>query len=111
MTMWADNIKFVMDIVHSKYKKIDDSVAELTENAEILLKENDNGKAKEVFLAAGRTLELMETKEIEQLLATVLDDLTNDKEKETLEAEVKAKIESRAAALNTLKQVKAQLKI
>ena len=27
----------------------------------------------EVFLAAGRTLELMETKEIEQLLATVLD--------------------------------------
>lgn len=109
--MWADNIKFVMDIVHSKYKKIDDSVAELTENAEILLKENDNGKAKEVFLAAGRTLELMETKEIEQLLATVLDDLTNDKEKETLEAEVKAKIESRAAALNTLKQVKAQLKI
>merc|ERR1719402_1252119 len=34
-------------------------------------------------MAAGRTLELIETKEIEQLLATVLDDM-HEKEKETL---------------------------
>merc|ERR1740131_665755 len=35
-------------------------------------------------MAAGRTLELIETKEIEQLLATVLDDM-HEKEKRTLE--------------------------
>ena len=30
MTMWADNIKFVKDILDGKYKKIDDAVAEVT---------------------------------------------------------------------------------
>ena len=29
MTMWADNIKFVKDILDGKYKKIDDAVAEV----------------------------------------------------------------------------------
>jgi len=27
--MWADNIKFVKDILDGKYKKIDDAVAEV----------------------------------------------------------------------------------
>merc|ERR1719348_1523676 len=60
-------------------------------------------------MAAGRTLELIETKEIEQLLATVLDDM-HEKEKETLEQEVKAKIQARADALTQFKQeVKAKI--
>ena len=29
MSMWADNIKFVKDILDGKYKKIDDAVAEV----------------------------------------------------------------------------------
>ena len=29
MTMWADNIKFVKDIIDSKYSKIDHAVAEV----------------------------------------------------------------------------------
>ena len=29
MTYWADNIKFVKDIIDSKYKKIDDAIADV----------------------------------------------------------------------------------
>ena len=29
MTMWADNIKFVKDIIDSKYQKIDAAAAEV----------------------------------------------------------------------------------
>ena len=31
MTMWADNIKFVKDIIDSKYQKIDAAAAEVKE--------------------------------------------------------------------------------
>merc|ERR1712080_99951 len=31
MTMWADNVKFVKDILDSKYQKIDSAVHEFTE--------------------------------------------------------------------------------
>ena len=30
MTMWADNVKFVKDILDSKYQKIDSAVHEVT---------------------------------------------------------------------------------
>ena len=30
MTMWADNIKFVKDIIDGKYQKIDSAAAEVT---------------------------------------------------------------------------------
>jgi len=110
MTMWADNIKFVKDILDGKYKKIDDAVAELNENAEILLKEPDSGKSKELFTGAGRTLEMMEPKEIEQLLGTIIDDM-HDKEKETLEVEAKSKIDARLEGLKKYNEVKKQLKL
>merc|ERR1711915_194988 len=74
MAMWADNLKFVKDILDGKYKKIDDAIAELNDNAEVLTKEPDAAKPKEMFLGAGRTLELMEPKEIEQLLETIVDE-------------------------------------
>ena len=30
MTYWADNIKFIKDILESKYKKIDDAVTDVS---------------------------------------------------------------------------------
>jgi len=108
--MWADNIKFVKDILDGKYKKIDDAVAELTENAEILAKEPDSAKSREAIASSGRTLELMEPKEIEQLLSTILDDI-HEKERETLESEAKGKLESRTNALAKFKELKTTLKI
>ena len=35
MTMWADNIKFVKEIIDSKYSKIDNAVAEVNKNNRI----------------------------------------------------------------------------
>jgi hypothetical protein len=32
MAMWADNVKFVKDIIDSKYQKIDAAAAEVEEN-------------------------------------------------------------------------------
>ena len=29
MTFWADNIKFIKDVLDSKYKKIEDNLAEV----------------------------------------------------------------------------------
>eukprot|EP00088_Acartia_fossae_P036246 TRINITY_DN3743_c0_g1_i1.p1 TRINITY_DN3743_c0_g1~~TRINITY_DN3743_c0_g1_i1.p1 ORF type:complete len:111 (-),score=37.93 TRINITY_DN3743_c0_g1_i1:209-541(-) len=110
MTMWADNIKFVKDILDGKYKKIDDAVAELTENAEILAKEPDSAKSREAVVTSGRTLEIMEPKEIEQLLSTILDDL-HEKERETLEQEAKEKLDNRMSALQKFKELKTALKI
>ena len=34
MTYWADNIKFIKDILESKYKKIDDSIADVSAKKE-----------------------------------------------------------------------------
>ena len=42
MAMWADNVKFVKDIIDSKYQKIDSAIAEVS-----LWKENDVLKASE----------------------------------------------------------------
>ena len=34
MAMWADNVKFVKDIIDSKYQKIDAAVAEVEQTNE-----------------------------------------------------------------------------
>ena len=34
MTYWADNIKFIKDILDSKYKKIEDAIADVSETSE-----------------------------------------------------------------------------
>merc|ERR1712131_574928 len=99
MAMWADNLKFVKDILDGKYKKIDDAILEMTANAE------------ELFLGAGRTLELIEPKEIEQLLETIIDEHMPAKEKETLQAECKGKIDGREAALKKYNELKKELKL
>ena len=91
MTMWADNIKFVKDIIDGKYQKIDSAAAEvpilkldftlqiltrsffqMTENAESLLKDPKCQKSKEHFMSALRVLELVQIAEIEMLLDTII---------------------------------------
>merc|ERR1712099_144191 len=90
MTMWADNVKFVKDILDSKYQKIDSAVHEFTESSEALQKDVTCNKSKEHFLTAIRTLELMQTTEIEMLLETIISEM-HGKEKEMLESEAKEK--------------------
>jgi len=91
MTMWADNVKFVKDILDSKYQKIDSAVLEFTESSEALQKDVNCNKSKEHFLTAIRTLELMQTTEIEMLLETIISEM-HGKEKEMLESEAKEKV-------------------
>merc|ERR1712076_242456 len=110
MTMWADNVKFVKDILDSKYQKIDSAVAEFTENADLLQKDASCSKSKEHFLGAVRTLEPMQTNEIDMLLETIISEL-HGKEKELLENEAKEKIERRRATLEKAKELRAQLKL
>jgi len=71
MTMWADNVKFVKDILDSKYQKIDTAVLEFTESSEALQKDATCNKSKEHFLTSIRTLELMQSSEIDMLLETI----------------------------------------
>jgi len=110
MTMWADNIKFVKDIIDGKYQKIDAAAAEMTENADALLKDPKCQKSKDHFTSAVRVLELVQTNEIDMLLETIIGDL-HGKEKEMLVNESKEKINTRTKALDRAKEVKAQLKM
>merc|ERR1712183_936614 len=88
MAVWADNIKFVKDIIDSKFNKIDQAVAEVTESLETLKTDCKNGPAKEHFTFALRSLE------IEQLLETVLGDL-HEKERDALEHQAAEKLQQR----------------
>jgi hypothetical protein len=142
MTMWAENIKFVKDIIDSKYSKIDQAVAEvckedvlliighfqIAESSEALLKDANCAKSKEHLRFGLRTLELVQTEEIDKLLETIISvswkiienisfieyntiqDL-HGKEKEALEIEAKTKKSSRTDALEKAKQIKLQLKL
>merc|ERR1712212_312794 len=106
----ADNVKFVKDILDSKYQKIDSAVLEFTESSEALQKDVTCNKSKEHFLTAIRTLELMQTTEIEMLLETITSEM-HGKEKEMLENEAKEKVAKRMTCLEKAKEVKTQLKL
>merc|ERR1712018_644097 len=110
MTMWADNVKFVKDILDSKYQKIDSAVHEFTESSEALQKDVNCNKSKEHFLTAIRTLELMQTTEIEMLLETIISEM-HSKEKEMLESEAKEKVAKRSNCLEKAKELLSQLKL
>merc|ERR1711928_100909 len=110
MTMWADNVKFVKDILDSKYQKIDSAVHEFTESSEALQKDVTCNKSKEHFLTAIRTLELMQTTEIEMLLETIISEMSG-KEKDMLEKEAKEKVEKRSTCLEKAKELRTQLKL
>ena len=72
MTMWADNIKFVADIIDCVYSKIEHAVAEVAESSEALLKDATCAKSREHFRFGLRTLELVQTQEIDKLLETII---------------------------------------
>merc|ERR1712083_307284 len=110
MTMWADNVKFVKDILDSKYQKIDSTVLEFSESSEALQKDVTCNKSKEHFLTAIRTLELMQTTEIEMLLETIISEM-HGKEKEMLESEAKEKVAKRSSCLEKAKELRTQLKL
>merc|ERR1712080_505961 len=110
MTMWADNVKFVKDILDSKYQKIDSAVHEFTESSEAVQKDVTCNKSKEHFLTAIRTLELMQTTEIEMLLETIISEMSG-KEKDILEKEAKEKVAKRSTCLEKAKELRTQLKL
>jgi len=81
MTFWADNIKFIKDIQDSKYKKIEDAIEELNEQIQKLGEDKDNKKARELFIEASRTLEIIDVTEMETLGETMFKDMPENNEK------------------------------
>jgi len=110
MAMWADNVKFVKDIIDSKYQKIDTAVAELNDSIEGLQKDASCHKSKEHLNSSLRTLELVQPAEIQTLMETIISELTG-KEKEMLENEMKEKIGNRDSAIAKAQKVKTDMKV
>jgi len=112
MTFCADSNKFIKDLLDAKYKKIEDAISEMEENADVLLKdaEGATGHQKERFVAAARSLELVETKEVDQLYETLIMDM-HDKEKEQTEKDHKALLDKLAKAISKSKEVKSKVQL
>merc|ERR1712038_112498 len=110
MTYWADNIKFVKDIIDSKYKKIDDAIADMEEHVNHLNENKDNKKARDGFIEATRALELMNFDEVEGLAETMFKDMPEaEREKEqTRMKDYKTKFD---ATLSQIKDNKAKFAI
>merc|ERR1712083_965935 len=75
MTFWADNIKFIKDVLDSKYKKIEDALADLQEHTDGLDKDGDNKKLKDLFVEAMRSVELINMEELNTLAETMFADM------------------------------------
>jgi len=106
MTFWADNIKFIKDIQDSKYKKIEDCITELNEQIEALKTDKDDKKAREHFVEASRTLEIMNMEEIDTLADTMFKDMPDNPEKKR-EVEKLAEVKAAyAKAISTIKDSK-----
>merc|ERR1712088_423338 len=112
MTYCADSNKFIKDLLDAKYKKIEESITEMEQNAEILVANPDDATAhqKERFQATARSLELVETKEVDQLYDTLIMDMP-DKEKDLCTKEHDSLLEKLAKALLKCKEVKGKLKL
>merc|ERR1711862_344494 len=83
MTYWADNIKFIKDVLDSKYKKVEDSLADLEEHVAELGKDPDNKKIKDLFKEAASCLELVNADEMAALAETMFAEMPdNEKGKE-----------------------------
>merc|ERR1711879_731440 len=110
MAMWADNVKFVKDIIDSKYQKIDTAVVELNDSIEGLQKDSSCHKSKEHLNTSLRTLELVQPTEIQTLMDTIISDV-NGKEKDILENEMKEKLGNREAGIAKAQKAKADFKV
>jgi len=109
MTFWADNIKFIKDIQDSKYKKIEDCIAELNEQIATLTTDKDDKKAREHFVEASRTLEIMNMGEIDTLAETMFKDIPDDAKEKKAEMERLAQVkEAYAKAIATIKDSKSK---
>merc|ERR1711884_187764 len=110
MTHWADNIKFVKDIIDSKYKKIEDAVTDMEEHVKTLNEKSDCKKSRDGFIEATRALELMNFDEVEGLAETMFKDMPeNEREKEQNRMkEYKDKFQS---TLSQIKDTKAKFAI
>jgi len=89
MTFWADNIKFIKDVLDSKYKKVEDSLADLEEHVAELGKDPDNKKIKDLFKEAASCLELVNADEMAALAETMFAEMPDNekgKEKDRLDS-------------------------
>lgn len=105
MTYWADNIKFIKDILDSKYKKIEDAIIDIGEHATALDENADNKKAKEGFVESSRMMELIDLKELEGLAETMFKDMPENergKEQDRLK-EISDKFNELLGRIKTLK--------
>merc|ERR1711944_262162 len=110
MTYWADNIKFIKDVLDSKYKKIEDSLADLEEHMAELGKDPENKKIKDLFKEAAASLELINIDEIHTLAETMFADMPDsEKGKEQVHlAEIDGK---RNKALGLIKDGRANTEL
>merc|ERR1712141_360993 len=110
MAVWADNIKFVREIIESKFNKIDNSIAEINEGAEMLENDPSSNHGKEHFTFALRNLELVQPAEIEMLLETIVGDL-HENERKAIETMVNEKLAKRTETLEKSKELKKKLNL
>jgi hypothetical protein len=82
MTYWADNIRFIKEVQDSKYEKIEEAIAKLTEQLEILTKDETDPKAREIFHEASRTLEMANPDDLTSLGETMFKDMHECPEKD-----------------------------
>lgn len=82
MTYWADNIRFIKEVQDSKYTKIEEAIDKLTEQLEILSKDETDPKAREIFHEASRTLEMASPDDLKTLGETMFEDMHDCPEKE-----------------------------
>merc|ERR1712223_220474 len=105
MAVWADNIKFVKDIIDTKFGKIDQAVQEIEEGLSLLETDVKSSQAKEKYTFALRSLKLMQPQEIEILVETILFDL-HENERKSLETLATEKLAKRMEVLQKLEELK-----
>jgi len=110
MTFWADNIKFIKDVLDSKYKKIEDALTDLQEHMDGLDKEPDNKKFKDLFVEAMRTVELVNMDELNTLAETMFADMP-DSEKGKEQDRLKEISGKRTTAMSLISDGKKKFKI
>jgi len=89
MTYWADNIRFIKDVQDSKYQKIEEAIDKLNEQLEILVKDETDPKAREIFHEASRTLEMASPDDLQTLGETMFQDMHDCPEKDKEVAKLK----------------------
>merc|ERR1712223_613279 len=105
MAVWADNIKFVKDIINTKFGKIDQAVQEIEEGLSLLETDVKSSQAKEKFTFALRSLKLMQPQEIEILVETIVCDL-HENERKSLETLATEKLAKRMEVLQKSEELK-----